>query len=230
MPATMRTTNGCCLQRISLPTRVPFVGDMLKLTTLNMQIAVGGDNSFDTSASEPVTATGTLAWEHEFIGRLGIANNSLPFTLSYHYTNNGQSGFQLAIAATPAAPIDVPRVFTQIESGRLRVDVLPDEQALVLSLIGDAKLALGGGMLTQAQQFLAQVLCGHRRQFHGPAAFHLQAEIPTGRHRPAWWQRWNCRRLLSFPIGAAAMRPMPIRWTLWIFPRGPRVSAFSCPI
>ena len=136
---------------------VPFVGDQLKLESLEMQIAVNNGNTLDSSANEPVTATGALAWEHELIGHLQIPNQRIPFELSYLYTGNGTSGFQLELAASPSNPLDVPRVFAQLESGRLRVDVLPEEQALVLSLNGDARLAANGGMITQAQQFLGQI-------------------------------------------------------------------------
>lgn len=139
---------------------VPFIGDQLKLTTIRIEIAVTGtdsDPALDTTAASPVTVTGSLYWEHNIIGRLGIADDRLPFALSYAYTGSGNNGFRLTLDATPSTPIAVSRVFAAIEGGQLAVEVLPDEQAIVLSAQGDAKLTANGGFITQARGFLTQI-------------------------------------------------------------------------
>jgi hypothetical protein len=133
-----------------------LLGGQLRLQRIAITVAVadgpGGTKFFDTSAANPVVATGEVRWQGETTEVLGVAGGGIDLAVSYLAGANG-GGLELSLAA----PVSVPRVAVTLESGRLRVDALPAEAAAVVTLAGDAALQAGGTFLASIEQTLQRV-------------------------------------------------------------------------
>lgn len=170
MPATDKMTvtgaYDAVNERLTLSADFPaastpsFLSNQLHLATFTLTIAVANDPGgsgakvLDAAHAAPVSATGSVRWESEMVKWLrNDAAGSIDLALSYQYSPAGHSGFQLALAQ----PVALERVFANLQAGSLRADVLPEEQALMLTLAGDAQFVAGGTFVDQAMTMLGQI-------------------------------------------------------------------------
>jgi len=157
-----------------------LLNQQLRLSQVAIAIALtdapdgSGDQVLDTAAPQPVTATGTVHWQGEMVDWLLNQNGAaVALALSYQYTYGGQRGFQLTLDQ----PVTLDRVAVELESGRLRVDLLPDETALLLTLAGDARLVANGTFLNQITTLLGQIFGAGNVPSLDPPAFLFQRKF-----------------------------------------------------
>lgn len=141
---------------------VRFLNGQFELRRIELRIRVtddpaGSGKIMDGNATTPVAATGEVDWISEMIQRIGVSSGRLPFDLGYTFQANGQSGFTLALDATPANPVSLARLAVDIQQARLGVVVFPNELAIEVSLAGDAALQVNGQYAAQIRQILETV-------------------------------------------------------------------------
>lgn len=165
-----------------------FLDGQLEVQRFDLQIRVmddptTGEKVLDANAPNPVSMTGEADWISAMIQSLGIANGRLPFDLGYTFQRGGQSGFTLALRASPANPIAAPRLAIDLQQGRLAVDVLPDELAMIITLAGDAAMQTNGTFGQQVRQILETIFGAGNAPDLDPPPFLFRRKFrlePTG--------------------------------------------------
>ena len=176
---------------------LPLLAGQLFLVDLKLVIATkdgsGGKKTFNAAAAKPVVATGTVEWRGEIPKAVGAPNDKIVFDVG-HAIGDGTAGFTLKLRSTTS----LSKVNVDIKSGAAGIEVIPAEQAVVLSLDGEA--ALKQATKTQLKQALEKVLGAGKAPNLEPPAFKLRRKFrlsqaglplqPTGPPQLSLFPKW----------------------------------------